>query len=611
MSTIDKLNLEQRIAFEAVKAGWNVFITGGGGVGKSYLIEAIYKLIKGVMLSAPTGMSALNINGATVHGFFGIPINPTDIFSASALKRGESDKLSAAKIILIDEVSMLRVDSMDIIDLKLRNATGINKPFGGKQVVLVGDMCQIESIAPKDAEYKNHLLEKYGSLFSFKSDAWKALNPVPLVLTEPVRHSEEHLTKALRNIRIGKNVRKFVDFLNANSGKDPDKDVLRLFTVNKQCDDWNEKHLNSIDGEISNYEATIEGGFSQRPSPENLALKVGARVIVTANDNENDKYVNGDMGIVTRLRKSSVTVKLDRGRIIHVTEKTWEEIDFDAKSSNDTDGESSEDTLEKKTKAKYTQIPLKLGYAITVHKSQGLTFDEAVIDLSRGTFAAGQAYVGLSRVKTLRGLYLANPLKAHNIRTSEEAINFTIEASTIALARREEDLKMLGIDVEAFNKNTPEYKLRKLKERISRIMNNESLNGDESIEQLAESNISVFGCLIGNQIEHGGFSFEGVKYRSEQLYGASMHEVLTAFNGISRKLSISTLKSLPVNMARLKSAPALDYQDARFNEFDKTLAEAENALAEALVKMGALGFSGSRTLDMLSQAVKKEKDLTT
>lgn len=399
------LSLEQKEAYMEVltamtSRGGSIFITGKAGTGKSTLLKAIRDDLNLPVL-APTGLAAVSIGGQTIHSFFGL--RPGDT-TREKVKPMSLRVLRQVPGILIDEISMVRADLLDHIDRMCRNSLQNDLPFGGKTVIMFGDPWQIEPVV-SSYEERSFLQYHYDSPFFFDSNVYmKAQVPV-IELTEVFRQSEDpDFRDALNKIREGD--LSDLDLINERSVESPELDTLRLTFTNQKAFSINNYRLQGIGGGPKTYEGFLKGEFNRElPVEDRLTLKPGARVMVVAN--KRPEYYNGDLATVTRLYEAEVVVQLDRtGEEVTITPFTWEKLVYSWDSGT---GLTAEPVAE------YTQIPLKLAWAATVHKCQGQTLDQSHLEFERQPFAHGQTYVALSRCRTLEGLSMARKLTERDI----------------------------------------------------------------------------------------------------------------------------------------------------------------------------------------------------
>lgn len=413
----------------------SVFLTGKAGTGKSTFLKYIcsHTKKKHVVL-APTGIAAINAEGVTLHSFFKLPFRPMlpddpdlslkngRIFEFFKYKKEHRKLISEIELIIIDEISMVRADIIDCVDRILRVFSGnMRLPFGGKQLLFVGDVFQLEPVVPSDQ--KEILSLFYASPFFFSARVFKSINLVPIELQKVYRQTDPVFINILDRIRNNAARRQELDILNARCYPDfvPNNEdmYITLATRRDQVDFINEKKLSELPGEEFISTGRIEGDFpeSSLPTQLNLAIKEQAQVIFIDNDYER-RWVNGTIGMVSGIDENgNVYVLLENG-IEHLVEPTsWRNYKYKYNEK--------EKRIEEEIVGTFEQLPIRLAWAITVHKSQGLTFNRVVVDLTGGVFAGGQTYVALSRCTTLEGLVLKSKVTSHDIFVRKEIVQFS------------------------------------------------------------------------------------------------------------------------------------------------------------------------------------------
>ena len=414
-------NPELELALQFIeKTDRNLFITGKAGTGKTTFLHQIkQESLKRMVIVAPTGVAAINAKGVTIHSFFQMPfgpILPNQIANTSNAQRKFSktkiDIIKSLDLVIIDEISMVRADLLDGIDQVMRRYKNRNKVFGGAQILMIGDLQQL---APVVRPNEWSLLQAhYNTIYFFSSKAYQEANVVSIELKHIYRQKNEDFIKILNEIRTDTLSDMSAKILNKNYNPSfsPTKEegYITLTTHNNRANLINESELNKLKIKSSFFKAEISGKFSENayPNAERLELKVGAQVMFIKNDSSTDKrYYNGKIGIITAISKESVTVKCANEIDEIVTEKeTWSNINY---SINEETKAIKEEMI-----GAFSQIPLRLAWAITIHKSQGLTFEKAIID-AEASFAHGQTYVALSRCTSLEGLVLKTPITSSAI----------------------------------------------------------------------------------------------------------------------------------------------------------------------------------------------------
>jgi ATP-dependent exoDNAse (exonuclease V) alpha subunit len=422
------LSAEQQAVFDRIETTMdNIFVTGRAGTGKSTLLTHLAAFMsKQLVICAPTGVAALNVGGQTIHSLFRLPIGVIadhEIEQSAELRK----LLGTIETLVIDEVSMVNADLLDAIDRSLRQARARkNEPFGGVQVVLFGDPYQLAPV-PGEGDERAYFGDHYRSLWFFDATVWNETDLTIYELSTIHRQHEDEFKRMLTAVRHGAVTAEIAERLNeVGSRPAPTDGVITLATTNSTVTRINATELARLPGRVLTAKAEISGEFGGRsyPADEALELKIGARVMFLRNDTGGEgaqRWVNGSVGTVVKI-ESTVFVELD-GERHEVRPTVWEKFRYNYSPLTK--------ALRKDVVAEFTQFPLRLAWAVTIHKSQGKTYDRAIVDLGSRSFAPGQTYVALSRISELDGLYLTRPLRPSDIIVDENVVRFMSRATAI------------------------------------------------------------------------------------------------------------------------------------------------------------------------------------
>ncbi|MGO1266462.1 ATP-dependent DNA helicase [Microbacterium gubbeenense] len=435
------LSAEQESLFRLIEdTQEHVFVTGRAGTGKSTLLRHLtWNTRKQVAVCAPTGVAALNVEGQTIHSLFRLPIG---LIADSDIEQNDATRkiLNAIDTLIIDEISMVNADVMDGIDRSLRQARARRRePFGGVQIVMFGDPYQLAPVPPRGDEAR-YIDDHYRSFWFFDAKVWAGEQAGDGLLemgnygaelnirelTQIHRQDDDSFKTMLNAVRYGRVTADIAQKLNDAGARTPPTDaedpIITLATRNDRVNQINAKHLAALPGREQTAVADVSGDFGRGdsyPADEHLKLKIGAQVMFLRNDSgsggEPPRWVNGTIGTVTKILPDAVRVDVE-GDEFDVEPVVWEKYRYAY--------DPFQKKLSRDVAAEFTQFPLRLAWAVTIHKSQGKTYERAIVDLGSGAFAPGQTYVALSRLTSLDGLYLSRPLRPRDIRVDENVRRF-------------------------------------------------------------------------------------------------------------------------------------------------------------------------------------------
>lgn len=404
---------------DTLQDGRNLFLTGKAGTGKSYLLNKIRgELVDEVITLAPTGLTAINVKGQTIHSFFKLSLRPF-LPDDSDIERliGDNAKIAkSAKLIIIDEISMVRVDIFSALNKVLQLTMSNPRPFGGKQLLVVGDLYQLPPVVTSNE--KDIIKHNYSSEFFFDAPGLQGVFD-NVELTKVYRQSDPQFIRILDTFREAKLTAEQLAWVNKRAVKPANGECITISTTNKIASTINATQLAQLPDELHTFDAEITGKFlderSTMPAEIQLDVKVGAQVMMTNNEkdeNGNPRWQNGTLGKVVKITNEMMIITMN-GEDKRVQRHTWESYEY-----------KWNDRIIQQVNGTFTQFPVKLAWAVTIHKSQGLTFDNVNIDLGFGAFSAGQTYVAMSRCRTFEGISLRQPIKSKDVFVNQAVRRF-------------------------------------------------------------------------------------------------------------------------------------------------------------------------------------------
>jgi len=528
----------------------HLFLTGRAGTGKSVLLRHFRENTKKrAVVAAPTGIAALNVRGQTIHSLFRLAPQlhrkgklPKNSRVCSLLKRIET--------LIIDEISMVRADLLDVVDERLREAFHNDLPFGGVQVIMFGDMYQLPPVVEEGL--MSYFEAVHGGYFFFNALVWQQAEFKIYELTQVFRQKDPVFKNVLNAVRDGTAVDDQIAQLNKRCAIPvPNEGTITLATTNSLVTNINQRRLDQLEGKAYEYKAEITGEMKRStfPTEEVVQLKVGAQVVLLQNDKDK-RWVNGTVATVAKLKKGEeeegITVHVD-GIDYDLETTTWEEIRYEY--------DPMEGKVKEEVVSSFTQYPIRLAWALTIHKSQGQTYESVALDLTTATFAPGQLYVALSRCTSLEGLYLKMPVKRGHIIVEPKVSAFMLRCETItAEVIREEAGEIIEASIHHDEIDTPLISVEAVK-IVEEIQNNHDeiereIEPGEILEELAKQTVIHHDEIVGltNSKKQGRTKKERKSPKGRKAKGVKVREPLQLSLDIR---TIETLNNMGVNKSQL------------------------------------------------------------